>query len=53
MLDAIPLNYKINYKINKFLLVGEKFMPEMYLIQPGCTYSVCGPFTKKKERIRK
>ena len=25
----------------------------MHLIQPGFTYSACGPFTKKKERIRK
>ena len=28
-------------------------MPEMHLIQPGFTYSVCGPFTKNKERIQK
>ena len=33
--------------VNKFLLVGDKFMPEMYLKQPGFTYSACGPFTKK------
>ena len=26
-------------------------MPEMHLKQPGFTYSVCGPFTKNKERI--
>ena len=25
----------------------------MHLIQPGFTYSARGPFTKKKERIRK
>ena len=25
----------------------------MYLKQPGFTYSVCGPFTKNKERIEK
>ena len=25
----------------------------MHLIQPGFTYSACGPFTKKKERIQK
>ena len=37
--------------INKFLLVGDKFMPEMHLKQPGFTYSACGPFTKAKERI--
>ena len=28
-------------------------MPEMDLKQPGFTYSVCGPFTKNKERIQK
>ena len=28
-------------------------MPEMYLKQPGLTYSACGPFTKNKERIEK
>ena len=39
--------------INKFLLAGDKFMPEMHLKQPGFTYSACGPFTKNKERIQK
>ena len=34
---------------NKFLLAGNKFMPEMHLKQPGFTYSACGPFTKNKE----
>ena len=38
---------------NKFLLVGDKFMPGMHLKQPGFTYSACGPFTKNKERIQK
>ena len=28
-------------------------MPEMHLKQPRFTYSVCGPFTRSKERIRK
>ena len=28
-------------------------MPEMYLKQPGFTYSACGPFTKNKERIER
>ena len=37
---------------NKFLLVGDKFMPEMNLKQPGFIYSICcGPFTKDKKRI--
>ena len=43
----------MNEIINKFLLVGDKFMPEMHLGQPGFTYSACGPFTKNKERIKK
>ena len=43
----------MNEIVNKFLLVGDKFMPEMHLKQPGFTYSACGPFTKNKERIKK
>ena len=37
--------------MDNFLLVGDKFMPEMHLKQPGFTYSACGPFTKNKKRI--
>ena len=43
----------MNEIVNKFLVVGDKFMPEMNLKQPGFTYSACGPFTKNKERIEK
>ena len=43
----------MNEIMNKFLLVGDQFMPEMCLKQPGFTYSACGPFTKNKERIEK
>ena len=39
----------MNEIINKFLLVGDKFMPEMHLRQPGFTYSACDPFTKNKK----
>ena len=39
--------------VKKFLLAGDKFMPEMHLRQPGFTYSACGPFTENKERIQK
>ena len=39
--------------LNKFLLAGDKFMPEMHLKQSGFTYSACGPFTKNKERNQK
>ena len=52
--DIFFLNIIImNETVNKFLLVGDKFMPEMHLRQPGFTYSACGPFTKNKERIQK
>ena len=44
---------KMNEIVNTFLLVGDKFMLEMHLKQPGFTYSACGPFTKNKERIQK
>ena len=56
MLFGMLLDNKIinmNNTSNKFLLVGDKFMPEMHLKQPGFTYSACGPFTKHKERIQK
>ena len=43
----------MNEIVNKFLLVGDKFMPEIHLRQPGFTYSTCGPFSKNKERIKK
>ena len=43
----------MNEIISNFLLAGDKFMPEMHLIQPGFTYSACGPSTKNKERIQK
>ena len=43
----------MNNIINKFLLAGDKLMPEMHLRQPQFTYSACGPFTKHKQRIQK
>ena len=43
----------MNEIVNKFLLVGDKFMPETHLRQPGFTDSACGPFTKNKEGIQK
>ena len=46
-------DYKMNEIVNKFLLTGDTFMPEMHLKQPGFTQSACGPFTKNKERIQK
>ena len=43
----------MNRIVNKFLLEGDEFMQELHLKQPGLTYSVCGPFTRNKERIQK
>ena len=43
----------MNEIVNKFLLIGDKSMPEMHLKQPGFTDSVRGPFTKNKKRIEK
>ena len=51
LLDNKIIN--MNNIINKFLLAGDKFMPEMHLKQPGFMYSACGSFTKHKERIQK
>ena len=43
----------MNEIVNKFLLMGDKFMPEMHLKQPGFTCRSCSPFTKNKERTEK
>ena len=43
----------MNGIVNKFLFVGDKFMPGIHLRQPRFTYSACGPFTKNKNRIQK
>ena len=42
----------MNNIINKFLLAGDKFMPEMHLRQPRFVYSACGSFTRHKKRIK-
>ena len=40
--------------INKFLLVGDRFMPELHLWDPKFKiYSACGPFTKHTQSINK
>ena len=43
----------MNEIVNKFLLVGDKFMREVHLNQPGFTYSACVLFTKSKQRMNK
>ena len=52
-IKQVNARYKMNEIVSKFLLAEEKFMPEMHLIQPGFTYSACGPFIRNKERIQK
>ena len=41
----------MNEIVNKFLLTGDEFIPEMHLKQPRFTYSAYGSFSKNKERI--
>ena len=38
--------------VNKFLLTGEKFMPEMHLRQPGFTYSAVVHSQKTKKELK-
>ena len=47
------MHIKMNGIVNKVLLAGDKFMPEIHLKQPEFTYSGCGPFTKNNEKIQK
>ena len=51
--QQVNTRYKMNEIVNKFLLTGDQFMPEMHLRQPGFIYSAGGPFTKIEERIQK
>ena len=58
-LSKIPLSgdnffwlHKMNEIVNKYLLTGDKFMPELHLKQPGFTYSACAPFTRKKKEFK-
>ena len=39
----------MNEKINKLLVAGDTFIPEMLVRQPGFRYSACGPVNKKIE----
>ena len=43
---------RANNIINKFLLVGDKFMPEMHLKQCGYRYSAYESFTKEKQEYQ-
>ena len=50
-LTIVSMKFKMNKIVNKFLLTGDKFMPELHLRQPVFTYSACGPFTKYCEKL--
>ena len=39
--------------VNRVLLAGNKFMPEIFFWQPGLTYTACGLFTKNKQKNTK
>ena len=43
----------MNEIVDKFLLAGDKIMPEIHLRQPGFTYSAFGSFTKKQRKNTK
>ena len=43
---------KMNEIMNTLLLVGEKFMPQMHLKQPGFTYMVVVHLPKIKKELK-
>ena len=42
----------MNKIVNKFLLGGDKYLPEMELRQPGLTYSLVDPLHKTKNKLK-
>ena len=42
----------MNEIVNKFLLVGDKFMAQMQLKEPSFTNGACGPFTKIEKELK-
>ena len=42
----------MNKIVNKFLLVENKFIPEVHLRQLRFSYSACGPFKKERKSIK-
>ena len=43
----------MNEIVNKVLLAGDKYLPEVHLRKTGFTSSACGPFTKKQKKDTK
>ena len=52
-MNANAKHSPMGHVINKFLLLGDKFMPEIHLRQPQLTYCACVPFTEHEQRIQK
>ena len=52
VLNAVSLIIKMNEIVNKFLLVGDKFMPTMHSKQPGFTYRACVHLLKIKKELK-
>ena len=42
----------MNKIVNKFLLAGDKFIPEMHLKQPVFNYIACGHLLKTKKEFK-
>ena len=42
----------MNEIVNKFLLAGGKFMPEMHLRHPGFIYSAFGQFKEQRKNTK-
>ena len=45
--QQVNTRYKMNERVSKFLLAGDRFMPEMHLRQP-----VDWPFTRNKKNAK-
>ena len=45
-------SYKMNKTVNKFLLVGDKFMPDMHLKQPDLLIVLVGHLLKIKKEFK-
>ena len=43
----------MNQIVDNFLVLRDKFMHNMHLMQARFPYSACSPFTKNKEKITK
>ena len=52
LVNTLSQKYKMNAIVKRFLLVGDKFMPEMDLKQPGFIFSACVSFTKDKQKLK-